>query len=121
MNEELTAEEWKRRYEKEKDKNTRLRGMLERYQQELTKWRAGETVSTEEQNSLAVSGKDALTPSDSTTNLTAMIKASGGTISDAERVAWEQEKQRLYQQLDDKVTMCVPIVTTITWIGCFLK
>ena len=105
MNEELTAEEWKRRYEKEKDKNARLRGMLERYQQELTKWRAGETVSTEEQNSLAVSGKDALTPSDSTTNLTAMIKASGGTISDAERVAWEQEKQRLYQQLDDKVTM----------------
>ena len=41
VNEELTAEEWKRRYEKEKDKNTRLRGMLERYQTELTKWRAG--------------------------------------------------------------------------------
>ena len=41
VNEELTAEEWKRRYEKEKDKNTRLRGMLERYQSELTKWRAG--------------------------------------------------------------------------------
>ena len=110
VNEELTAEEWKRRYEKEKDKNTRLRGMLERYQAELTKWRAGEQVTKEEQNSLAVSGKDALTPSDSTTNLTAMIKASGGTISDAERIAWEQEKQRLYQQLDDKVPICIQSV-----------
>ena len=63
----------------------------------------GETVSSEEQNTLVVSGKDALTPSDSTTNLTALIKSSGGTISDAERVTWEHEKQRLYQQLDDKV------------------
>ena len=45
VNEELTAEEWKRRYEKEKDKNSRLRGMLERYQAELTKWRAGQSLS----------------------------------------------------------------------------
>ena len=41
VNEELTAEEWRKRYEKEKDKNHRLRGMLERYQAELMKWRAG--------------------------------------------------------------------------------
>ena len=42
VNEELTAEEWKRRYEKERDKNAKLKGMLQRYEAELAKWRAGE-------------------------------------------------------------------------------
>jgi len=41
VNEELTAEEWKRRYEKERDKCARLRGILERYEAELARWRAG--------------------------------------------------------------------------------
>ncbi len=41
VNEELTAEEWKRRYEKERDKNARLRGLVEKYENELAKWRQG--------------------------------------------------------------------------------
>ena len=41
VNEELTAEEWKRRYEKEKEKNARLKGIIERYEAELAKWRGG--------------------------------------------------------------------------------
>lgn len=41
VNEELTAEEWKRRYEKEKEKNARLTGLVEKYEAELAKWRAG--------------------------------------------------------------------------------
>ena len=41
VNEELTAEEWKRRFEKERDKNARLKGIIERYEAELAKWRAG--------------------------------------------------------------------------------
>lgn len=52
VNEELTAEEWKRRYEREKEKVTRLRGKLERAEEELERWRKGETVSAEEQVSL---------------------------------------------------------------------
>lgn len=44
VNEELTAEEWKRRFEKERDKNARLKGIIERYEAELAKWRAGQST-----------------------------------------------------------------------------
>jgi len=44
VNEELTAEEWKRRFEKERDKNARLKGIIERYEAELAKWRAGQSI-----------------------------------------------------------------------------
>lgn len=52
MNEELTAEEWKRRYEREKEKAARLRGKVEKLETELSRWRSGETVKPEEQVSL---------------------------------------------------------------------
>jgi len=42
VNEELTAEEWKRRFEKERDKNAQLKAIIERYEAELAKWRAGQ-------------------------------------------------------------------------------
>jgi len=42
VNEELTAEEWKRRYERERDKCARLRGLIERYEAELARWRHGQ-------------------------------------------------------------------------------
>lgn len=64
VNEELTAEEWKRRYEREKDKVARLRGKLEKAEEELERWRKGETVSAEEQVSLKDESAAAPTPSE---------------------------------------------------------
>merc|ERR1719220_979267 len=47
VNEELTAEEWKKRGEKERDKNSKLKARIEKLEAELRKWRGGQTVSTE--------------------------------------------------------------------------
>ncbi len=41
VNEELTAEEWKRRWEKEREKVARLKGQLSRAEMELERWRHG--------------------------------------------------------------------------------
>ena len=41
VNEELTADEWKRRYEREKEKNAKLKTIIEKLQAELCMWRSG--------------------------------------------------------------------------------
>lgn len=103
VNEELTAEEWKRRYEKEKDKNLKLKKMLDKYLDELQRWRQGESVPTDEQVSQAsaVSGADSLTPSEPDVSST-IIAATGGSVSNEELSVLQAEKLNLYQQLDDK-------------------
>ena len=44
VNEELTAEEWKRRFEKEKDRNTKLKSTIHRFESELDRWRNGRDI-----------------------------------------------------------------------------
>ncbi|XP_033219696.1 kinesin heavy chain [Belonocnema kinseyi] len=61
VNEELTAEEWKRRYEREKEKAARFKGKVEKLEAELARWRQGETVKPEEQVNLQ-EGPDVTTP-----------------------------------------------------------
>ena len=48
-NVELTAEQWRRKYEKERDKNKQMSKEMEILKRELEKWRRGESVSAEEQ------------------------------------------------------------------------
>lgn len=118
VNEELTAEEWKRRYEKEKEKVGRLKGKVEKLEAELARWRAGETVTADEQINLQ--DKDIMEAStpvvDNTEALAAAAAALAaskratalgnalmvGSVSADERVRFETELERLYGQMDDK-------------------
>ncbi|XP_059475702.1 kinesin heavy chain [Neocloeon triangulifer] len=115
VNEELTAEEWKRRYEKEKEKSARLKGKLEKLEEELSKWRNGETVKPEEQVNLR-EDYGATTPVAAMTESEIVLeknKPGGplpampgglmvGSISNEDRQKIESERERLYLQLDEK-------------------
>lgn len=61
MNEELTAEEWKRRYEREKEKAAKWKAKVDKLEAELSRWRQGETVNPEEQVNL-IEAPDVTTP-----------------------------------------------------------
>lgn len=48
-NVELTAEQWRRKYEREREKNKKANTQIELLKQELERWRRGETVPNDEQ------------------------------------------------------------------------
>lgn len=48
VNEELTADEWRRRYEREKERVRKLRLIISKLEAELVRWHAGETVNQTE-------------------------------------------------------------------------
>lgn len=111
VNEELTAEEWKRRYEKEKEKNNKLKLIILKLEAELQSWRAGSVVPLEDQvdvKTAAIEGdqpKEGAAPAAGLTMATSFVGLAGGgtsAISEAERLQLEDEKMKLYQQLDDK-------------------
>lgn len=113
VNEELTAEEWKRRFDKEKEKVTKLKGQLSRAEFELGRWRNGESVPTEEQlkdlESSTLSLSETASASSSSANLPALAAAAGagaapaagGVGAKADPLVGE-ERSRLYAQLDEK-------------------
>ncbi|KAK8745165.1 hypothetical protein OTU49_000490 [Cherax quadricarinatus] len=94
VNEELTAEEWKRRYEKEKEKVAKLKAQLEKMDLELGRWRAGESVSTDEQVAIDM---EASTTSQQFNQVLAPPVAVDGDAAE-----WARERERLYQNLDEK-------------------
>lgn len=114
VNEELTAEEWKKRFEKERDRNGRLKSKVERLEEELRKWRAGETVTSEEQLAIGEEARmdeSTLSTAPSLSNLhsavmadkpTAQLQLTQSHISSEDRTKLSEERERLFQLLDAK-------------------
>ncbi|XP_070587595.1 kinesin heavy chain [Erythrolamprus reginae] len=99
VNLELTAEEWKKKYEKEKEKNKTLKNVIQHLEMELNRWRNGEAVPEEEQ----ISAKDQknLEPCDNTPIIDNIVPVVA-SISSEEKQKYEEEVTSLYRQLDDK-------------------
>nr|CAH0104817.1 unnamed protein product [Daphnia galeata] len=107
VNEEFTVEEWKRRFEKEREKAQRYKTKLKKAEAELqrkihsnfllNRWRSGESVRQEEQVHLL----DAMVlPTTSVAPAAPVLPPV--LAAPAVRDVWESERERLYQQLNDK-------------------
>ncbi|XP_052038418.1 kinesin heavy chain [Apodemus sylvaticus] len=98
VNLELTAEEWKKKYEKEKEKNKALKSVIQHLEMELNRWRNGEAVPEEEQ----ISAKDqkSLEPCDNTPIIDNITPVVDGISAEKEK--YDEEITSLYRQLDDK-------------------
>ncbi|XP_061193729.1 kinesin heavy chain-like isoform X1 [Saccostrea echinata] len=101
VNEELTAEEWKKRYEKEKEKAARYKGLLEKCQAELQKWRSGQSVTLDEQVDMKASTAS-LQEEEKQPPPPALTASVSSTLDENTKAQLEEEKMKLYEQLDDK-------------------
>ncbi|TRY79499.1 hypothetical protein TCAL_17082 [Tigriopus californicus] len=107
VNMELTAEEWKKRYEKERDRNGKLKSRIDMLEEELRKWRAGQEVAPDEQMNL-VDMEESMTastlqlPNQAFDKPTAQLSLTTSHISLEDRTKLEEERERLYSMLDSK-------------------
>uniref|UniRef100_A0A8C9Y062 Kinesin-like protein n=1 Tax=Sander lucioperca TaxID=283035 RepID=A0A8C9Y062_SANLU len=100
INLELTAEQWKRKYEKEKEKNKTLKETVQKLEIELNRWRNGEEVpETEQTTADVVTRFETVEERPILDNDTSSIVVR---ISEEERQKYEEEIRKLYKQLDDK-------------------
>ena len=109
VNEELTAEEWKKRYEKERDKGLKMKTKIEKLEEELKRWRAGQTVSADDQLTLADLGMEESVSSANLTDTklqldkpTSRLDLMSSQISLEERNKLQEERERMFQMLDEK-------------------
>ncbi|XP_074841067.1 kinesin-1 heavy chain isoform X2 [Carettochelys insculpta] len=105
VNVELTAEQWKKKYEKEKEKNKTLRNTIQWLENELNRWRNGETVPVDERFDKEKANLEAFAvDKDVPINNDKPAATIGvtGNFTDAERRKCEEEIAKLYKQLDDK-------------------
>ncbi|KAG9477586.1 hypothetical protein GDO78_002791 [Eleutherodactylus coqui] len=102
VNLELTAEEWKKKYEKEKEKNKSLKNIIQHLEMELNRWRGGEAVPVDEQ----IGSKDqkSLEPFDNTPIIDNLSPAVA-CISSEEKKKYDDDIASLYLQLDDKTSL----------------
>ncbi|XP_066508083.1 kinesin-1 heavy chain-like [Hoplias malabaricus] len=107
VNVELTAEQWKKKYEREKEKNKAMRNTITWLENELNRWRNGESVPVEEQYDKEKANMEALVldnvvNNDKPASTPGVPAVPGVRLTDAERDKCEAELSKLYKQLDDK-------------------
>uniref|UniRef100_A0A8C1JFB2 Kinesin-like protein n=1 Tax=Cyprinus carpio TaxID=7962 RepID=A0A8C1JFB2_CYPCA len=103
VNMELTAEEWKKKYEKEKEKTRSLKIIIQRLENELKRWqkgkerrwRASTDVKKQQHSSKEVKNSEAAPIIDTSA-------PPPEPLSDSEKTQYEELINDLYQQLDDK-------------------
>uniref|UniRef100_A0A673WRE8 Kinesin-like protein n=1 Tax=Salmo trutta TaxID=8032 RepID=A0A673WRE8_SALTR len=112
LNVELTAEQWKKKYEREKAKNTTLRSTVTWLENELNRWRNGESVPVEEQfdKEKANAEVQALDNVVNNEKMTPSPSIPGVKLTDAEKEKCEAELSKLYKQLDDKGAIKISMI-----------
>ncbi|MGH0177727.1 UNVERIFIED_CONTAM: hypothetical protein FKN15_076223 [Acipenser sinensis] len=105
VNVELTAEQWKKKYEREKEKNKTLRNTITWLENELNRWRNGESVPVDEQFDKEKANAEVLALDNVSNNEKPAPTPGvpGVKLSDAEREKCDAEIAKLYKQLDDKL------------------
>ncbi|XP_049602617.1 kinesin-1 heavy chain isoform X2 [Syngnathus scovelli] len=103
VNVELTAEQWKQKYEREKEKNKTLRNTVTWLENELNRWRNGESVPVEEQFDKEKANAEVLALDNILNDKPASTpNVPGVRLTDVEKDKCEAELSKLYKQLDDK-------------------
>ncbi|XP_034442764.1 kinesin heavy chain isoform X3 [Hippoglossus hippoglossus] len=108
VNLELTAEQWKKKYEKEKEKNRSMKETIQRLEAELNCRRDGENVSgqlsegSEDVPFVPPEPEEPLLDICSPCTPCSIASSIVVHISEEERQKYEEEIRRLYKQLDDK-------------------
>ncbi|XP_035009048.2 kinesin heavy chain isoform X1 [Hippoglossus stenolepis] len=108
VNLELTAEQWKKKYEKEKEKNRSMKETIQRLEAELNCRRDGENVSgqlsegSEDVPLVPPEPEEPLLDICSPCTPCSIASSIVVHISEEERQKYEEEIRRLYKQLDDK-------------------
>ncbi|KAM7400109.1 hypothetical protein PAMA_004689 [Pampus argenteus] len=103
VNVELTAEQWKQKYEREKEKNKTLRNTITWLENELNRWRNGENVPVEEQFDKEKANAEVLALDNIINEKPASTpNVPGVRLTDVEKDKCEAELAKLYKQLDDK-------------------
>uniref|UniRef100_A0A8C0LG54 Kinesin-like protein n=1 Tax=Canis lupus dingo TaxID=286419 RepID=A0A8C0LG54_CANLU len=99
VNLELTAEQWKKKYEKEKEKTKAQKETIAKLEAELSRWRNGENVPETERlaGDDAALGSELCEETPVNDNSSIVVR-----IAPEERQKYEEEIRRLYKQLDDK-------------------